>query len=72
MPKIGTLKLYHILHSELEKLGVGRNKLFLILRNNGLLIRPKRSYHKTTNSYHRFKKHKNLVKNIEISKAEQV
>lgn len=72
MPKIGVRKLYHILASELEQLGVGRDKLFRILRNNGLLIRPTRTYHKTTHSYHRFKKHKNLIENVEISKAEQV
>ncbi|WP_394355188.1 DDE-type integrase/transposase/recombinase, partial [Nonlabens antarcticus] len=33
---------------------------------------PKRSYHITTDSHHRFRKHKNIVGNIEIDKPEQV
>lgn len=72
MPKIGGLKLYHLLKSSLRDLGVGRDKLFLILRQNQLLIYPKRSYHVTTNSYHRFKKHKNLIEKLKIERAEQV
>jgi len=72
MPKIGGLKLYHLLKEPLKELGVGRDKLFLILRTNQRLIYPKRSYHVTTNSYHRFKKHKNLIENLKIERAEQV
>jgi transposase InsO family protein len=72
MPKIGGLKLYHILKEPLQNLGVGRDKLFLILRNNQLLNYPKRRYHVTTNSYHRFKKHKNLIEYLFIQRAEQV
>jgi len=37
-----------------------------------LLIRPKKQYHVTTNSHHRFKKHKNLIENLEINRPEQV
>jgi putative transposase len=72
MPKIGGLKLYHLLKESLKELGVGRDKLFLILRTNQHLIYPKRSYHVTTNSYHRFKKHKNLIEKLKIERAEQV
>lgn len=72
MPKIGCLKLYHILKKPLQELGVGRDKLFLILRNNQLLNFPKRRYHVTTNSHHRFKKHKNLIEHLFIERAEQV
>lgn len=62
MPKIGTRKLYHILKSQLTELKVGRDKLFKILKANNMLIIPKRKYHKTTNSHHRFKKHKTQLK----------
>lgn len=72
MPRIGTRKLYHLLKTELVKLKVGRDKLFDILRANHLLIKPKRQYHVTTNSHHRLKKHKNLIKNMEINRPEQV
>lgn len=51
---------------------MGRDKLFSTLRNNDLLVKPKKNYRKTTNSYHRFHKHKNLVKNLDIHKPEQV
>lgn len=72
MPKLGTKKLYHKLKKSLKDLGVGRDKLFDILRANSLLIKPKKQYHVTTDSHHRFKKHKNLVENLEIKKPEQV
>ncbi len=37
-----------------------------------MLIMPKRSYHVTTDSHHRFRKHKNIVSNVEISRPEQL
>ncbi len=72
MPRIGTRKLCHILEEPLKDLHVGRDKLFTILRANQMLIVPKRSYRTTTNSHHRFYKHKNLVENIDIIRPEQV
>ena len=61
MPRIGTRKLYHLLEESLTALGVGRDKLFDVLRANQMLVVPKRQYHQTTNSKHMFYKHKNLV-----------
>ena len=61
MPRIGTRKLYHLLEEPLTALGVGRDKLFDVLRANHMLIVPKRQYRQTTNSKHMFHKHKNLV-----------
>lgn len=72
MPKLGTKKLYHKLKRSLKELSVGRDKLFDILRANDLLIKPKKQYHVTTDSHHRFKKHKNLVENLEIKRPEEV
>jgi len=72
MPRLGVRKLYYKLQVELSELNVGRDKLFRILRANHMLIQPKRSYHITTDSHHRFRKHKNIVSNIEIDKPEQV
>lgn len=72
MPKIGTKKLYHILRDKLRIIEVGRDKFFDILRANHLLIMPKRRYHVTTNSHHRFRKHQNLLLNIAINRPEQV
>ena len=72
MPKLGTRKLYHLLKDKLSALNVGRDKLFRILKANHMLIKPKKSYHITTESHHRFRKYKNIVCNVEINRPEQV
>lgn len=72
MPRLGTRKLYHLLRNDLRELGVGRDRLFTILKANHMLINPIRSYHITTNSHHRFRKHKNLIEFTDIVKPEQV
>src|SRR4051794_12155326 len=45
-----------------HKISVGRDKFFDILRRNGLLIRYKKRRIKTTNSYHRYHKYRNIIK----------
>lgn len=74
MPRLGTRKLYHLLKEDFRahRLKVGRDQLFHILRVNHLLIRPRKSYHKTTNSKHWLKKHSNKVKSLKIIHPEQV
>lgn len=72
MPRIGTRKLYYMLAPSLQSMKIGRDKFFEILRANHLLIQPKRSYHVTTNSHHRFRKHKNLILELEINRPNQV
>lgn len=72
MPRIGVRKLYYLLLGKLRHLKIGRDKFFDILRANHLLIHPKRSYHVTTNSHHRFRKHKNLIIDTVINRPEQV
>lgn len=71
MPKLGTRKLYHLLQEPLKALKVGRDKLFTILRANHLLIAAKRAYHRTTDSFHRFRKHKNTFQTLQLDRAEQ-
>lgn len=72
MPRIGVRKLYFLLFDQLRLLKIGRDKFFDILRANYLLVKPKRSYHVTTNSHHRYKKHKNLILDMTISRPDQV
>ena len=72
MPKIGGRKLYFMLNEPLKTLKIGRDKFFNILKANHLLITPKRRYHITTNSHHRFRKNKNLVLDYQITKPNQV
>jgi len=72
MPRIGSKKLYYLLGENLKTLKIGRDKFIDILRANHLLIVPKRSYHITTNSHHRFRKYKNQLLDLQINKPEQV
>jgi len=72
MPRIGAKKLYFLLNNELKELKIGRDKFINILRANHLLIVPKRSYHITTNSHHRFRKHQNQILELQIQRPEQV
>jgi putative transposase len=72
MPRLGTRKLYIKLYKELQELGIGRDRLFKILKANHLHIIPKRQYQITTNSHHRFHKHKNLVEHLEVNRPEQL
>ncbi len=72
MPRIGAKKLYYLLGRDLKTLKIGRDKFIDILRANHLLIIPKRSYHITTNSHHRFRKYKNQLLDLQINKPEQV
>ena len=72
MPRLGGKKSYHLLIDDLKSMKIGRDKLFDILRANHLLIQPKRSYHVTTNSHHRFRKHRNLILGLEINRPNQV
>lgn len=43
MPRLGSRKLYYILYPQLKELGVGRDKLFAILKANHMLITPKKT-----------------------------
>jgi putative transposase len=72
LPRIGARKLYYLLSDKLQIMKIGRDKFFDILRANHLLIQPKRSYHVTTNSHHRFRKHHNRILDLEINRPEQV
>jgi putative transposase len=73
-PRVGTRKLYEALHILfiLENLKVGRDKLFDILREHDMLVKRKKVSCKTTDSYHRFHKYNNLVKDMEVTAPNQV
>ncbi|MGY3937368.1 IS3 family transposase, partial [Aeromonas veronii] len=62
-PRVGTRKLHYLLQGQEDGgLKVGRDRLFRILAEHRLLVQPKRAYHKTTHSFHRFYRHPNLLK----------
>lgn len=74
MPSIGTRKLYWLIRPQLMAQGLkfGRDKLFKLLKENSLLIQPKRRYTKTTDSKHWMKKHPNLLKDYSPTQANEV
>jgi transposase InsO family protein len=74
MPRIGGKKLYRMILPDLErmKIKLGRDKFFKLLGKNGLLIHRKKRYTKTTNSSHRFKIYKNLIKGLEPDQRNKV
>lgn len=63
-PRIGGKKLYKLLKEDLDKLesSIGRDKFFDILREQKLLVKRRKKYVRTTDSYHRFHKYKNKLK----------
>ena len=74
MTRIGTRKLHYLIKPSLDKIGIrcGRDRLNAILKFEGMLVKKKRNHMRTTNSYHRFYKYPNLIKDIEINRSEQV
>jgi len=76
LPKVGGKKLYYLLSERIQGAGIkmGRDALFDTLRMYGLLIKPVRSYTKTTDSKHWMRKHPNLLKDgqVTIERADQV
>jgi transposase InsO family protein len=68
-PRIGTRKLHFMLKSDL---GIGRDKLFEILRKEQLLIRKRKKYVKTTNSKHWMRTYADSSKQIQLKQPEQL
>ena len=77
-PRLGTRKLHYLLREPLAQAGIelGRDALFDVLRNAGMLVPQRRAYHKTTDSHHRFRRHPNLLKEgeqqVRANASEQV
>ncbi len=72
--RVGTRKLYVELKPTFAAihLKIGRDRLFDILREHNLLVYRKKASCKTTNSYHHFHKYSNLVKNMKVTRPNQV
>lgn len=72
-PRCGGKKLLEYIRPKLEEEGLktGRDALFTLLRNNGLLVKKTKRFHITTDSKHFFYKSPNLLKNMEITHCEQ-
>lgn len=59
-PRLGTRKLKYLLDQ--NNIDIGRDRLFLLLKQHHLLVFNRRAYHRTTNSHHRFHCHPNRIK----------
>jgi putative transposase len=74
MTETGTRKLHEHLRPilQLHNIKMGRDALFDLLRFNQLLVRKTKRFHITTDSHHFFYTSPNMVKDLEITHAEQV
>jgi len=74
MPRIGTRKLYYLLKADFVRLNIkiGRDAFFDYLRLEHLLVKPRKSYTKTTFSKHWLRKHPNLLPDVNLNRPEQV
>lgn len=74
MPKLGVRKVYYILQNHVmkENLSIGRDKLYELMREWGLLVKTKRKGKQTTYSNHWLKKYPNLIADKRIYRPNQV
>lgn len=70
-PRMGTRKLYHFLHY--KGIDIGRDKLYRLLRENDLLVRPsKRFYVRTTHADGGAPHYPNLIREKAVTAPNQV
>lgn len=70
---LGVRKIYDKLNDDIHQIdqGMGRDKLFGLLRTRGLLIRRRRKFVCTTQSKHRFRKFDNKMKDFQPTAPNQ-
>lgn len=74
LPRVGTKKIYHMIKPALleHQIKMGRDKLFDLLADHGLLIRKKKRKPVTTDSSHSLFRYSNLVKGIVVTRINQI
>lgn len=74
MPRIGTRKLHFLLQEKLcaHQLSIGRDHLFDLLQNHGLLVRSRKRKAVTTDSRHWMRKYPNLTIGLFLNRSEQL
>ena len=66
-PYLGTRKLHRLINRHLVQAGedaIGRDWLFELLRRRGFLVRRRRRGTRTTQSYHRLGRYRNLIRHM--------
>lgn len=74
-PGLGCAKLYLIIKKAFDSTGCmpGRDLFIELLRSNGLMVQIKRRRHyKTTDSSHHYHKYENLIKEIVLSRPNEI
>lgn len=73
-PRMGGLKLHHLLKDDLREAGVciGRDRFFEVLRRQGLLVEPRRKSPRTTNSRHGLPVFRNRINAMVINEPNMV
>jgi len=73
-PALGGRKLYGLLLPFMLEHGIkmGRDALFDLLAQYGLLVKRRKRVIATTQSYHRFRKYPNIIRGIELTHANQL
>jgi putative transposase len=75
LPKTGCIKLYKELNNGFLQghgISMGRDAVFNLVRSQGMLIKTKKKWVHTTNSFHRFKVHADLVQRRAALHAEEI
>ena len=74
LPRCGVDKLHYMLQQSFVQHGIklGRDGLYRLLGNYGLLIRHRNRKPYTTNSHHHYKKYPNLIKDMVLTAAGQL
>lgn len=70
----GSVKVHGELKPDFLSTGIkcGRDKFLNILREENMLIHPRKRFVRTTNSKHKFRTYTNLIVDLDINRAEQV
>jgi len=70
LPRLGTRKLKFIL--DRQQVDIGRDRLFDLLREEGLLIIKRKKYTVTTDSKHWMRKYPDLRRELDVNRPEQL
>lgn len=74
LPKVGSKKLYHMVKPFMEKetIKCGRDKFYSLLKSQGLILKRKRNYMRTTYTHPWMHGFGNKIENLIINRSEQV
>jgi len=73
-PRLGCRKIYRLIREELSDSGVeiGRDRMFEVLRNQGMLVKPLPKAPRTTFSRHSLPVYRNLIAELETTAPNQI